>query len=89
MQENRLYVGNLNYACTNEQLSDLFAGHGMVKDVTIIEGRGFGFIELDSPQEAEAAKEALNDTEFLGRTLRVNEAHPPKDKNQSSFSRPN
>lgn len=89
MQENRLYVGNLNYACTNEQLSDLFAGHGMVKDVTIIEGRGFGFIELDSPQEAEAAKEALNDTEFLGRTLRVNEAHPPKDKNQSGFNRPN
>ena len=89
MQENRLYVGNLNYACTNEQLTELFADHGMVKDVTIIEGRGFGFIELGSPQEAEAAKEALNNTEFLGRTLRVNEAHPPKKNDRSGFNRPN
>lgn len=89
MQENRLYVGNLNYACTNEQLSELFGNHGMVKDVTIIEGRGFGFIELGSAQEAEAAKEALNNTEFLGRTLRVNEAHPPKTKDRNGFSQVN
>jgi len=89
MQENRLYVGNLNYACTNEQLIELFGDHGEVKDVTIIDGRGFGFVELGSAQEAEAAKDALNDTEFLGRTLRVNDAHPQKTRERSSFNQYN
>jgi RNA recognition motif-containing protein len=82
MEGSRLYVGNLNYACTEEQLKELFSDHGEVKDVRIIEGRGFGFVEMGSPDEAEAAKQALDDSEFLGRKLKVNEAYPPRNREQ-------
>ena len=78
MQGSKLYVGNLNYAVTEEQLKELFGNYGEVTHVNIIDGRGFGFVELSSPEEAEQAKEALNDTEFQGRTLRVDEARAPK-----------
>ena len=69
MQGSKVYVGNLNYSVTNEQLEELFANHGTVKSVNIIEGKGFGFVEMSSSEEAEAAKQALNDTEFNGRPL--------------------
>ena len=46
----------------------------------MIEGKGFGFVELASPAEAEKAKEALNGTDYSGRTLRVDEARPPKNR---------
>ena len=85
MEGSKLYVGNLKYTCTTEQLQELFSEYGEVKDVTIIEGKGFGFVELSSNEEAEAAKEALDGTEFLGRTLRVNEAFPPKTKQRRDF----
>ena len=62
MQGSKVYVGNLNYSVTNEQLEELFANHGTVKSVNIIEGKGFGFVEMSSSEEAEAAKTALNDT---------------------------
>ena len=78
MQGSKLYVGNLNYAVTEEQLRELFGNYGEVTHVNIIDGRGFGFVELSDPEEAEKAKEALNDTEFQGRTLRVDEARAPK-----------
>jgi len=80
MQGSKLYVGNLSYSVTSKQLEDLFSGYGEVKTVNIIESRGFGFVELASPAEAEKAKEALDGSEFEGRTLRVNEAHPPKSR---------
>lgn len=83
MQGSRLYVGNLSYSVTNDQLEKLFADHGKVKQVNIIEGKGFGFVEMSSSSEAESAKEALNGTEFSGRTLRVDEARPPKARQQS------
>jgi RNA recognition motif-containing protein len=76
----KLYVGNLNYAVTNEQLEELFGGYGEVKSVNIIEGKGFGFVELSSSEEAEKAKEALNGSEFEGRTLKVDEARPRRDR---------
>ncbi len=78
MQGSKLYVGNLNYSVTNEQLEELFSGHGEVKSVNVIEGRGFGFVEMASSEEAESAKDALNGTDFKGRTLRIDEARPPK-----------
>jgi RNA recognition motif-containing protein len=80
MQGSKLYVGNLNYAVTEEQLKELFGTYGEVTHVNIIDGRGFGFVEMSDPEEAEQAKEALNDTVFQGRTLRVDEARAPKKR---------
>ncbi|MDI6794832.1 MAG: RNA-binding protein [bacterium] len=87
MRGSKLYVGNLSYSVTNDQLEELFANHGEVKQVNIIEGKGFGFVEMSSPSEAEGAKEALNGTEFSGRTLKVDEARPPKSDNKRSDNR--
>jgi len=87
MQGSKLYVGNLNYGVTNEQLKELFAGHGEVQNVNIIEGKGFGFVEMSSPAEAESAKEALNGNDFEGRTLKVDEARPPRNKPRRDFGR--
>jgi RNA recognition motif-containing protein len=74
MQNTKLYVGNLDYSVTEEQLTNLFATHGEVKQVNIIEGRGFGFVEMADAEGAENAKNALNEAEFQGRTLKVSEA---------------
>ncbi len=80
MQGSKLYVGNLTYTVTTEQLEELFGNYGQVKNVNIIEGKGFGFIEMGSQEEAENAKNELNGQEFEGRTLKVDEARPPKPK---------
>ncbi len=80
MQGSKLYVGNLSYSVTSEHLEGLFSNHGEVKQINIIEGRGFGFVEMSSPEEAEKAKEALNGTDLEGRTLKVDEARPPRER---------
>jgi RNA recognition motif-containing protein len=80
MQGSKLYVGNINYAATSEELRELFAKHGEVKQVNLLEGRGYGFVEMSSPEEAMKARDALNGTEFQGRTLKVDEARQPRDK---------
>ena len=78
----KLYVGGLPYSATQDELTDLFAAHGTVQSANIIsdkftgQSRGFGFVEMSSQEEATAAIEALNSTEFGGRTLTVNEARP-------------
>ncbi|MBP2145857.1 RNA recognition motif-containing protein [Methanofollis sp. W23] len=82
METSRLYVGNLTYSVTEDQLEELFANYGGVKSVRIIGDKGFGFVEMDSIEEAEAAQEALNETEFVGRTMRVEEAQPPKPRRE-------
>ena len=87
MQGSKLYVGNLGYTVTNEQLQELFSNHGEVKQVNIIEGKGFGFVEMSNSEEAEKAKEGLNGTDFEGRTLRVDEARPPKDRERRDSRR--
>jgi RNA recognition motif-containing protein len=74
MANTKLYVGNLEYSVTEEQLTTLFSTYGAVKQVNIIEGRGFGFVEMADPEGAENAKNALNEADFQGRTLKVNEA---------------
>ena len=80
MQGSKLYVGNLSYSVAKDKLEELFASYGEVKQVNIIEGKGFGFVEMSSPAEAQAAKDALNGTDFEGRTMKVDEAQPPKSR---------
>ena len=87
MQGSKLYVGNLSYSTTNEQLKELFSNYGEVKEVNIIEGRGFGFIEMSSPAEAEKAKEALNGSDLEGRTLKIDEARPPRSREGRNYRR--
>lgn len=82
MTGSKLYVGNLKYSVTNEELKELFAGYGEVKNVNIIEGKGFGFVEMSSVEEAEKAKDSLNNTDFVGRPLKIDEARPRKPRSE-------
>jgi len=81
-----IYVGNLSHSATSESLEALFAGHGAVNSVRIITDkftgspRGFAFVEMASRDEAAAAIAALNETEFEGRRLSVNEARPREQR---------
>ncbi|MCE3222369.1 MAG: rbpA [Nitrospira sp.] len=82
----KIYVGGLPYSTTEQQLSDLFAVHGAVTSARIItdkftgQSRGFGFVEMSGDSEAQAAINALNGTQFGGRTLTVNEARPQEPR---------
>ena len=87
MENSKLYVGNLSYSVTNDQLEELFTNYGEVKNTNIIDGKGFGFVEMTSPEEATKAKEGLNDTEFEGRTIKVDEARPPKPRQNGGYRR--
>ena len=87
MQGSKLYVGNLSYSVTNEKLKELFSNYGEVRQVNIIEGRGYGFVEMSSPSEAEKAKEALNGSDFEERTLKVDEARPPRSREGRDYRR--
>jgi RNA recognition motif-containing protein len=77
MEGKRLYVGNLSYSVTNQELEDLFSEYGEVISVNVIEGKGFGFVEMATPSQAEKAREELHESSFKGRTLRIDEANPP------------
>ena len=87
----KIYVGNLNYATTDDQLSDLFAQYGAVVSASVVidrytdRSRGFGFVEMDSEEAATAAISALDGTEFDGRTLRVNEAKPREERPRGDY----
>ena len=76
----KLYVGNLPFSATEQELRDLFEKHGSVDSVNVImdretgRSRGFGFVEMDDAG-AESARQALDGTDMAGRALRVNEAH--------------
>ena len=85
MENNKLYVGNLSYSVTNDQLKELFTNYGEVINTNIIDGKGFGFVEMASSSEAGKAKEGLNETEYEGRTIKVDEARPPKPRRNGSF----
>jgi RNA recognition motif-containing protein len=79
---NKLYVGNLGYGIGDSDLEKLFTTYGSVRSAQVIKDRdtgrskGFGFVEMGSDQEAQAAITALNGKEIEGRTLVVNEARP-------------
>ncbi|MFB8787790.1 MAG: RNA-binding protein [Potamolinea sp.] len=88
-----VYVGNLSYKVTEEDLSSVFADYGTVKRVQIPIDRetgrlrGFGFVEMSSDAEEDAAIETLDGAEWMGRSLRVNKAKPREDKKRSPQSR--
>ena len=77
----KIYVGNINFATSEEDLSNLFAQYGTVASASVVldrytgRSRGFGFVEMEDETAAEAAISALNGYEFDGRALRVNEAN--------------
>jgi RNA recognition motif-containing protein len=77
----KIYVGNLPYSATEDELRELFSAHGEVSSVSLVNDRetgrprGFGFVEMAS-EEAEAAIQALDGSQMGGRTLKVNEARP-------------
>jgi len=78
----RLYVGNLAYAVTDQDLKDLFSQSGTVESAAVIsdkvsgQSKGFGFVEMADATGAEAALKSLDGTEFKGRNIKVNEAKP-------------
>jgi RNA recognition motif-containing protein len=82
----KLYVGNLSYNTTSSELEQLFGQHGTVQSAEVISDRdtgrskGFGFVQMASDQEAQAAIAALNGQEQDGRALTVNEAKPREDR---------
>ncbi len=82
MNSKKLYVGGLPYSVTDGTLQEIFAAHGTVESATVIMDRmsgrskGFGFVEMSSQEEAQAAIDKLNGTDLEGRNITVNEAKP-------------
>jgi RNA recognition motif-containing protein len=88
MQSSNLYVGNLSYSVTGEDLRELFSQFGDVKEAKVIGDRGFGFVEMNTVEAAAKAVEELNETEYEGRTIKVNEARPRQEKqNRGGYQR--
>ena len=87
----KLYCGNLSYNTTSSDLDQMFGEYGTVKSADVIMDRdtgrskGFGFVEMNSDQEALAAIEGINGKEHDGRTLTVNEARPKEEGRPRSF----
>jgi RNA recognition motif-containing protein len=82
----KLYVGNLSYETTSDDLTTMFSAHGTVESAAVISDRdtgrskGFGFVEMSSKKEAESAIDALNGKQIDGRSLTVNEAKPREER---------
>ena len=82
----KLYVGGLPYSVTGDRLQEIFAEHGTVESANVIsdkftgQSRGFGFVEMSTPEEAKAAITALNGSQMDGRPLTVNEAKPQEPR---------
>ncbi len=82
----KLYVGNLPYSATEQELTDKFSASGTVESAKLITDRdtgrskGFGFIEMGTDAEAQAAIESLNGTDYEGRPMKVNEAKPQQKR---------
>src|SRR5687768_6472050 len=83
----KLYVGNLSFNTSSQDLETMFAEAGTVQSANIVEdrdtgrSRGFGFVEMSSKEEAQAAISAFDGKEFDGRSLKVNEAKPRENRN--------
>ena len=85
----KLYVGNLTYGVTDSDLQNLFTPHGTVQSAQVIMDRdtgrskGFGFVEMESGEQAQTAIRAMNGQDNNGRALTVNEARPREDRGGS------
>ncbi len=86
MSNNKLFVGNLSFNTTENDLQDLFAAHGSVVEANLMmdrtsgRSRGFGFVTMSTPEEAETAITALNGKDIDGRSLTVNVAKPREER---------
>ena len=86
-----IYIGNLDYSATEEQLRALFVAHGAVESTTVVrdrdtgQPRGFAFLAMTNNEEADKAIQSLNGTLLGGRTLTVNEARPKVRDRGSDF----
>jgi len=86
----KLFVGNLSYDVTENDLQDLFAQYGTVTEVNLMldrasgRSRGFAFVTMDNKEAAEAAIQALNGKNWEGRNLSVNEARPREERSEGS-----
>ncbi len=82
----KLYVGNLPYTATDNDLQSMFEAHGAVQSAQVVMDRdtgrskGFGFVEMETSEAAQAAISALNGQDFAGRSLTVNEARPREER---------
>lgn len=82
----KIYIGNMPYSVTSEDLSALFEAHGRVQDAQVITDRetgrskGFGFIDMPDNSEADEAIKALNGTQLSGRQITVNQARPRRER---------
>jgi cold-inducible RNA-binding protein len=89
----KLYVGNLSFKTSSEDLQQLFSQAGTVESASVVEdretgrSRGFGFVEMSSKEEGEAAIQQFNGRELDGRNLNVNEARPREDRGSRGGSR--
>lgn len=80
MRTNKLYVGNLSYRTTEDGLKQKFAESGNVLSVRVLEGKGFGFVEMESREAAQKAKDELDGSELDGQSIRVDEARPQRQR---------
>ena len=87
MDGKRLYVGNLTYSVNEANLRDLFGAYGDVESVKVIEQKGFAFVEMATSEQAESAMKALNETDYEGRTLRIDEARPMQPRSDFGGNR--
>lgn len=89
----KLFVGGLPFSTTDDDLQQLFAAHGKVSSAVVIKDRdtgrskGFGFVEFDDETEGKAAEKSLDNSEFGGRTITVNEARPREERLRRDFNR--
>ena len=89
----KIYIGNMPYSVTSEELATLFEAHGRVQDAQVITDRetgrskGFGFIDMPDNAEADEAIKALNATQLKGRQLTVNQARPRRDRSRDRSRR--
>jgi len=89
----KLYVGNLSFSTTSDELQQLFAQAGTVESATVVEdrdtgrSRGFGFVEMASKEEGQKAIEQFNGTDLNGRNLTVNEARPREERGHRGSGR--
>ena len=86
MNQNKLFVGNLSYTMTGDDLRQLFSQFGTVTDAVVLSdkfsgrSKGFGFVTMETGEQAQAAIQGLHETEQMGRKILVSVARPPKPR---------